>query len=94
MSNFSFLILFSLCVAGFSQQYIVDSLKLKLNTYGDDSNKVKTLQDISYYYTSIQPDSAMLYANKTLELAEKIDWEKGIGWGYKALGTANDIKAN
>lgn len=63
----------------------IDSLKQILSQQKDDSLKVKTYLNISKSsYDS--PDSMFIYAQKGLELSEKIGWKNGIGSSYHYLG--------
>ncbi len=56
----------------------LDSMLKVLASLKDDTNKVKTLSRISQYYYTVEPIKSFPYANKALELAEKIKWKKGI----------------
>lgn len=77
--------LFCLIAVVHLQGQNIDSLKQILSQQKDDSLKVKTYLNISKYsYDS--PDSMFIYAQKGLELSEKIGWKNGIGSSYHYLG--------
>lgn len=68
-----------LCLASQSQaqkQY-ADSIYRVLQTHIPDSERVTALWDMGYVMLSYQPDSAMYYAYKGLQLARKIKNVKG-----------------
>lgn len=59
-----------------------------------DSNYVKSLVLLSEKYRFIKPDSAIYFANKSIELAAKNINSKYIIESYNSLGYANYIKGN
>ncbi|MEN0048117.1 MAG: ATP-binding protein [Bacteroidota bacterium] len=67
---------------------IVEELKATLKNTDDPQNKVDLLNDISYAYRRIEPDSTAHYALRAIEQAEKQNYLKGIGEGRKNLGLA------
>jgi len=67
-------------------QALIDSLLKELPRQKEDTNKVKLLNKLSSGYWKIKPDEGIRYGQKSLELATKLDWEKGIAVGYNALG--------
>ncbi len=70
--------LFTLAVSlSFAQPYF-DSLQLNLNKAKDDTSRVLVLSDIAYYYCLIRPDSALYYARKTIDLAQKANFPYGV----------------
>jgi signal transduction histidine kinase len=59
-----------------------------------DTDKVKIYYTISRLYWSRNADSALLMAQKSLDLAKKAHYEKGIALGYLAEGVALGYKGN
>lgn len=55
----------------------VDSLIKELPKVNIDSNKVKLLNQISYYYQRIDPYKGLDYGRKGYKISEKINWEFG-----------------
>src|SRR5262245_19935919 len=70
------LLLFSLSVNSFAQQYY-DSLYRALNTSADDTSKVNILYLLATYFESTNPDSNYHYYQRTRALAEKLSYPKG-----------------
>lgn len=64
----------------------LDSLLDKYKTQPDDTNKVKTLQSLFQSYLYNEPKQALDYAKKSLQLAQEIGYEKGIGRSYYDIG--------
>ena len=56
-----------------SQQAYLDSLKRRINFSENDTIKLVRLRDMARIYSEINPDSALMYAEKTLEIARKLD---------------------
>ena len=75
----SFVILnsFFVIAEGLSGQALVDSLEAELPNAKGDTNHVNLLNNLSYEYYGINPDKGIKYGNIALELANKIDWQKG-----------------
>lgn len=63
----------------FASENKIDSLRNVLLQSKEDSNKVKALNTLSWELSYIDPDSAMRYCQEALQLAQKINWTKGIG---------------
>jgi serine phosphatase RsbU (regulator of sigma subunit) len=85
-----FLVFFQICGA---QNTIVDSLKLVLGSSLEDTNKVNILISICQNEYRSLPDSTIYYGNEARNLADKLDYRKGlanackyIGMGYYFLG--------
>lgn len=63
-----------------------DSLKKVLHEQKEDTNKVKLLYNLSFSYVAgSYADTALLYAQQALDLAEKINDEPGIFWSEITL---------
>jgi signal transduction histidine kinase len=52
----------------------------------EDTNKVQLLYQIAFRYRISNPDEELQYGAKALELAQKLNWAKGIGDAYFSLG--------
>lgn len=64
-----------------------DSLKRALYEQKEDTNKVKLLYNLSFSYTAgSYADTALVYAQRALDLAEKLNYESGIFWSEITLG--------
>lgn len=72
----------------------VDSMKNQLTQQSDDSLKVENLLAISKSTFRFEPDTAIVYANKAIDLATRIDYQKGLGYGLKNVGLAYYIKGD
>lgn len=59
---------------GFCQnsQKIIDSLKSELKTVKDDKSRAKIFGDLTWYYSSISTDSALVYGEKAMQFAKKL----------------------
>ena len=77
-----------------AQTHWLDSLKKTEATQKPDSNKIWTLLTISDYYIFNDPDSGMLYAKQALELAEKLQFDKGIFWSIQRLDRCLYVTGN
>ncbi|HEY9177073.1 MAG TPA: adenylate/guanylate cyclase domain-containing protein [Flavipsychrobacter sp.] len=73
---------------------VLDSLKGELSYAKEDSNKVQLYYLIAFRYHVINPDSAIIYGNRGVALADKVDWEKGKAKMYNAIGSAYRIKSD
>ncbi|MCB0517585.1 MAG: tetratricopeptide repeat protein [Lewinellaceae bacterium] len=72
----------------------LDSLKTVLKTQAADTNKVKTLLDISSQLWRSAPDSAISYAGQASDLAEKTDYLSGKALALKNIGLAHYVKGD
>ena len=79
----SFLI--SLATTVWSQDPTIDSLKNTISKSKTDSVTVNGLIELSGAYLSIDLDKAIAYANQARTIAEKADFQKGLGYAYKAI---------
>ena len=91
MKNISFFLSFLLFVDfSFGQNSIVmDSLLNVLKIESDDTSKVNIIDYISVQYNLSEPVKSLQYAEKQLQLAKKINWEKGISNAYFNIGETN-----
>lgn len=79
-------ITFLICwiVVGAQAQTTIDSL-LKVSKKQKNESLVATYVDLSWEYRNSNQDSAVFYANKTLELSKQLNYQKGIASGYNSL---------
>jgi two-component system, NarL family, sensor histidine kinase UhpB len=73
---FSILVLCSF--AAYTQSPRIDSLKKVLAAQIPDTNKVKTLYRLGRSYQLYDSDSSVAYAQRALDLAKKLNFERGI----------------
>ncbi len=64
----------------------IDSLLQSLNKETPDTQRVKTLQQLSFEYSSMDPDKGIKFGNEAVLLAEKLNWEKGIASAHYYRG--------
>ncbi|MBK9733294.1 MAG: tetratricopeptide repeat protein [Chitinophagaceae bacterium] len=57
-----------------------------MQTATEDTGKVNLLINLSYNYTLTDPDMALKYGNQGLQLAEKLNWKKGIANANRTIG--------
>jgi tetratricopeptide (TPR) repeat protein len=95
--HFSLLTLHSSLLA---QTPKIDSLKKALSSLPKPSNQlsdstyINTIQQLAFEYIYINPDTAIILAQKGLQLSEKIQWKKGKAICLNALGWSNHVKGN
>lgn len=75
------------------QQNRIDSLLGELENTGEDTNRVKTYDQLAYYYSFVEVEEGIRYARLTLELSEKIAWGRGKAMGLAELGINYAAKA-
>ncbi len=74
------LTLFLTLICGFSSaqnQQVIDSLKHQLAISKPDTNQVNILNGLGLWYRSIKPDSSLIFAEKALDLARKLNFISG-----------------
>ncbi len=69
----------------FAQQNIADSLESQLSSISGEK-KVEVLNDLADIYQYIQTQTAIDFANQGIELAQKINYQKGLAGCYGSLG--------
>lgn len=72
----------------FSQHHTtnIDSLKNVLTTAKEDSNKVKTLNSLGLSLAWSKPDTGIVYAEESIALSKKINYEPGESFAYTVMG--------
>ncbi|WP_375559210.1 tetratricopeptide repeat protein [Bernardetia sp. OM2101] len=83
---FFLLLLFFLKIeTGFAQNQI-DSLQKELKNSHPDTSKVNLYNELAFQMSIQNIDSALIYAEKGLELAQKNDFKKGVFINYENTG--------
>lgn len=71
----------------FSLKLNIDSLKKTLDIQKEDTNNVNTLNQLAHvYWLKYVPDTAKIYANKALQIAEQLKYKKGEALAYFLIG--------
>ena len=73
---------------------IVDSLKSSFAGHSSDTSGVKILKKISEVYNQTSTDSALVYGFRSLSLAKKLNWEKGIASAHMGLGVSYELHSD
>jgi tetratricopeptide (TPR) repeat protein len=93
-------LLFAVSIFSFAQTPKIDSLTKALSSLPKPSNKIsdstyiKTLNDLAWEYSHINPDTAITLAQQGLQLSQKINWKKGKAICFRTLGWSNVVKGN
>ncbi len=72
----------------------VDSLQQVIKSKYPDTVKVKTNNELSYYYLFSDLDLSLKYANEAKLLARAIKYNRGLAYGYKWAGAAHYYKGD
>lgn len=73
---------------------MIDSFRVEIKKQNVDSNKVKLLKKISEIYNGTCSDSALAYGFRSLSLAKKIQWERGIAMAHMGLGVSYELRSD
>jgi signal transduction histidine kinase len=68
-----------------AQVRIIDSLKQELSEAKDDTAKVLLLSQLSFKYTWAYADTAVFYAEKSLKLAQALNFARGVALAQQNL---------
>lgn len=81
---------------GFSQSplKIIDSLKVELSKSLDEAKKAKIYGDLTWYYCSVSIDSALVYGNKAMNMAEKMNDSVFLAQTYNDYATVYYLKGD
>ncbi len=88
-----FLLLFS-GSKSWGQGKAIDSLKNVIQSQKEDSLKVNSLIALSTEYLDINPEDVINYGVEARDLAERIGYDKGLGYAYKAIARGFMLQAN
>lgn len=72
-----------------AQNNLVDSLFVDLRKAEEDTNKVKILQGISDVLLDSEPVRSIKYSKLSLDLSDKISYQRGISYSLNSLGIAH-----
>jgi adenylate cyclase len=76
-----------LCVTGLhAGNTVIDSLRYIVQSSKEDTVRVNMLIELSIKYRTISPDTSIDYAQQAENLAQKIHFQKGIGYALKSKG--------
>ncbi len=70
----------------FSQNQKIDSLQNLLTNHTEDTNKINILNDLSWEFRNINPDTSIIIANEAIKLSEKLNFRKGIAINQANIG--------
>ena len=86
----SFIFISALCSAQNNQ---IDSLKAVVANSADDTLKVNTLITLSNRLVNSDPEATIFYSTQAKELAEKLNYKRGLGYALKSIGMGHYYKA-
>ncbi len=76
-------------------QQKADSLRQVLNAHQqNDTTRVVLLNKLAYELVFTQPAESELLAKESIELADRLDFTRGLAHGYQVLGISHDIRGN
>ena len=87
-------ILFLLSTQCIAQAVQIDSIKKVISGQKDDSVKVNFILSLSREFFSVSPDEVINYATTARDLAQKIDYKKGMAYAYKNIGIGHYTLGN
>jgi tetratricopeptide (TPR) repeat protein len=93
-------LLFVVSLFSFAQTQKIDSLTKDLSSLPkpagklSDSTYIKTIQQLAWEYSYINPDTAIILAQQGLQLSQKINWKKGKAICLNTLGSCEEDKGN
>jgi len=73
-----------------AQPFNVDSLRKKIESSGEDTNKVLMLGKLSTYYNHNHLDSGFYMAQQMITLSQQLKYPYGEAWGLSILSTSAD----
>lgn len=79
------LLLFTITLQGWSQQYIIDSLKTKLENTDDKTEQYKVKSSLSHYYIGTDFDSTKYYAQEVINGGKELNDNRLVYNGYCQL---------
>ena len=88
----SFLFYFSLSAQ--TAQQVIDNLKIDLGNNPDAKKKATIYSDLTWYYSKVSIDSALVYGGKALESAKKLGDSTLLSQVYSDIGTVYFAQGN
>ncbi len=76
----------AISIAGLAQRAIKDSLENLLKANTDNITRVELFSQLAYQYYDFNDSLAIRYSQEALALAKKINYLKGIKYGYTLVG--------
>jgi class 3 adenylate cyclase/Tfp pilus assembly protein PilF len=70
----------------YSQGQVIDSLNTVIQRSSEDTSKVLTLIELAGQYYRTSPQDAILFGNQAKDLAERLNYAKGMALAYKSIG--------
>ena len=80
------------CLQILGQNKSIDKLKEELSVAKEDTSKVWVLNDLSINYTYSFADTAVMYAQMQLQLAQKLNFKRGEAYAMQSLADAYSIR--
>jgi tetratricopeptide (TPR) repeat protein len=74
-----------------ANQERIDSLLAELPKYGEDTNRVRLLSELSFEYKTKDIKKGIEYGKNALNLAKKIDWKEGEAISYESISLNYDF---
>lgn len=88
-------ILTAYCFNSFAQgQAAIDSLRNLLPVISSDTQRINIQLRIANTFSTINPDSGIVYCQEALRLSHAAGWQKGIGSAYNIRGICQIIKSD
>ena len=81
----SVILLFSTLCSYTQTNNIIDSLE-KIASHQQDTNLIKTYNELTWQYRNVDQNKAISYANKAIDLSIRYKFDKGIAQAYNDLG--------
>lgn len=82
------LLVFTADLSAQEMQQEVDGLWQQYKSETDQYRQIDILNELSYAYRRISPDSVMKYAERAIELSEQQEYQRGLAYAYKNKGIA------
>ena len=86
LSLFFLLNVYAISAQSAGREKTIDSLKTELGRAADDSNKVSILVSLGKMLVNYDAREALKYCKPAVELAEKLQWKKGMATAYNTQG--------
>ncbi|OJJ20377.1 hypothetical protein BKI52_18120 [marine bacterium AO1-C] len=87
-------IVMSLSLTISAQPPNIDSLKQLLQTLPQDTNRAKALGELGWHYVFRDAKTSANYTKASLELAQKLNFQRQIAKANKSMGVLHDILGN
>lgn len=85
---FSLCVICSLCANAQNAQDIIDGLKKDLKNNPDDKKRATIYSDLTWYYTNVSIDSALIYGNKAILESTKLNDSTLVAQTYSDIAAA------